>query len=60
MRIVRKLIVCVLILAFITGVFFAVTAILSKIHKQSVWDEIRSWGNKTAIEQEIETSEQQA
>lgn len=60
MRIFKRLIAVVVALAVLVGLFFAGVGIAAKIHKQNVWDEIRSWGNKTAIEQEIETSEQQA
>lgn len=60
MRIFKRLIAVVVALAVLVGLFFAGVGIAAKIHNQTVWDEIRSWGNKTAIEQEIETSEQQA
>jgi putative heme iron utilization protein len=44
MRIFKRLIAVVVALAVLVGLFFAGVGIAAKIHNQTVWDEIRSWG----------------
>lgn len=51
---------CFLALILSVGIFFGVAGIMGAQHKRGVIEEIKSWGQQPAVEETVETPEQQA